>query len=197
MSRLIVLVSLVSILVAAAPARAQQPYAGLEERPIKALSEQQTPTCGRAAAWVWTPWTYPINSARRFRTYSPQEGRRRSARRDAARARGRPGQTVCREDHHADQPRHVHACDRRHAGSAPRRASQIPSPHPRRADFGTRPALRRTARLPSRDSARARTTLGRVLINRDRWHSMDRLTFRDGSHWLMTLSPTNRCGDGC
>lgn len=42
MSRLIVLVSLVSILAAAAPARAQQPYAGLEERPIKALSEQQT-----------------------------------------------------------------------------------------------------------------------------------------------------------
>jgi hypothetical protein len=42
MSRLIVLVSLVSTLAAAGPARAQQPYAGLEERPIKALSEQQT-----------------------------------------------------------------------------------------------------------------------------------------------------------
>ena len=37
MSRLIVLVSLVSILAAAGPARAQQPYAGLEERPIKAV----------------------------------------------------------------------------------------------------------------------------------------------------------------
>ena len=42
MSRLIVLVSLASILAAGAPARAQQPYAGLEVRPIKALSEQQT-----------------------------------------------------------------------------------------------------------------------------------------------------------
>jgi Spy/CpxP family protein refolding chaperone len=42
MSRLIVLVSLASILAAGAPARAQQPYGGLEVRPIKALSEQQT-----------------------------------------------------------------------------------------------------------------------------------------------------------
>jgi len=89
MSRLIVLVSLASILAAGAPARAQQPYAGLEVRPIKALSEQQTADlrAGRGMGLAlassmdipdrctcsnWrTPWACPINSARRFRIYSP------------------------------------------------------------------------------------------------------------------------------
>jgi hypothetical protein len=42
MNRLIVLVAMASALAALAPAHAQQPYAGLEARPIKALSEQQT-----------------------------------------------------------------------------------------------------------------------------------------------------------
>jgi len=39
--RLVVLITIVTALAAGMPARAQQPYAGLETRPIKALSEQQ------------------------------------------------------------------------------------------------------------------------------------------------------------
>ena len=41
MSRLVILISIASALAAGVPARAQQPYTGLEARPIKALSEQQ------------------------------------------------------------------------------------------------------------------------------------------------------------
>ena len=41
MSRLVILISIVSALAAGLPAHAQQPYTGLEARPIKALSEQQ------------------------------------------------------------------------------------------------------------------------------------------------------------
>ena len=41
MSRLVILISIASALAAGMPAHAQQPYTGLEARPIKALSEQQ------------------------------------------------------------------------------------------------------------------------------------------------------------
>ena len=41
MSRLVILISIASALAAGVPAHAQQPYTGLEARPIKALSEQQ------------------------------------------------------------------------------------------------------------------------------------------------------------
>ena len=39
MSRLVISISIASALAAGMPARAQQPYAGLEARPVKALSE--------------------------------------------------------------------------------------------------------------------------------------------------------------
>jgi Spy/CpxP family protein refolding chaperone len=42
MSRLVILIPIASALAAGLPAHAQPPYTGLEARPIKALSEQQT-----------------------------------------------------------------------------------------------------------------------------------------------------------
>ena len=42
-----------SMILAIAGAHAQTPYAGMQTRAIKALSEQQAATSGPAAAWAW------------------------------------------------------------------------------------------------------------------------------------------------
>ena len=178
MSRLVILISIASALAAGVPAHAQQPYTGLEARPIKALSEQQMADLragrgmGLALAAELNGYPGPMHVLELAEPLALSDQQRAKVQDlfAAMKAEAVPlGETLIAQEADLDKQfasktitptgLSVPECDRRHAGSTPWRASQVPPAHSRGAHAGARGALWRAAWLPRGDAAWARSAL--------------------------------------
>ena len=155
-----------------ASAQSQQPYAGLQTRPVKALSEQQIADLkagrgmGLALAAELNGYPGPKHVLEHSNVLGLSEAQRAKMQEllTAMKAEAVPiGETLITQETHLDRqfaektitPASLAASLQEIGstqGGAASRSSQVPSPYCRRADAGAGPALWRVARLRRRQS---------------------------------------------
>ena len=153
-------------------AQSQQPYAGLQARSIKALSDQQIADLragrgmGLALAAELNGYPGPMHVLEHFNALGLTEAQRAKMQElfAAMKAEAIPiGEQLITQETHLDRQfaeKTITAAslaaslagDRQHAGEAPRRSSQVSSPRRRPADAGAGSALCRVARQRRRRS---------------------------------------------